>query len=333
MIYFPENGKCGVTDFHGVHDKDNDLSQFSSSRQLSSLVYQHPSSGDGSEDHHHFRTLAACSGTYKTVEFIIVNDATQWAFWKNSTETNTAAIFNVAAGYYSNTQFSVCLNYVLVGQISYSQGLEPSGVTYRSCDTPDPGSAVSTCSCVGCDATTCCNPKSTLSVEVDTSLLLSTFSTTFMYSRFAALKAIFKSDIDNIYLFTQRDFASSTIGLAYVGTFCLNSQSARNGGVVQATSTVTGFIAQIFAHEAGHNWGMQHDSASGFIMASSGSRTSYGTTFSSTSIAYFNSFYSSSYLPLTNGWRHCLENSPNTSAVSPFCGNGIIDGGEQCDAG
>jgi hypothetical protein len=159
-----------------------------------------------------------------------------------------------------------------------------------------------------------------------------------MASRFTRITAIFGSDVDNMALFTQRDFDGSTVGFAWIGTFC--STTRYGGSINQATTTVTGWIAQIFAHETGHNWGMQHDSASGFIMNPSSDSSDVPTMFSSTSIGYLNTFYSSTYLPLTNSYRHCLENvggAGNSGAAynnpGQYCGNGILEGTEQCDAG
>ena len=64
-----------------------------------------------------------------------------------------------------------------------------------------------------------CDADSTSSDEVHTSLMLSTFSD-WLTGNKAALESIYGQTIDNALLFSGLDFASSTVGLAGMGTMC-----------------------------------------------------------------------------------------------------------------
>jgi hypothetical protein len=55
-------------------------------------------------------------------------------------------------------------------------------------------------------------------------------------------------------LFTGKDMAGSTAGIAYIGVICYSPQFSFN--VVQSYGSLTGGI---FAHEVGHNMGATHD--------------------------------------------------------------------------
>ena len=85
---------------------------------------------------------------------------------------------------------------------------------------------------------------------------------------------------------TKRDFAGSTIGLAYVGAICTSSKYH----VLQEWSgNNTNYTLQVMAaHEIGHNLNLSHDVSSGFIMSPSVASTS---TWSPVSLSTLNSFY------------------------------------------
>jgi Metallo-peptidase family M12 len=64
------------------------------------------------------------------------------------------------------------------------------------------------------------------------------------------------------YIFTGKDMTGTTVGIAYVGSVCYDSNYAQ--GVVQLYGDLT---PNIFAHELGHTLGSPHDTASpGSIM-------------------------------------------------------------------
>ncbi|TFK08182.1 Disintegrin and metalloproteinase domain-containing protein 9 [Platysternon megacephalum] len=120
-----------------------------------------------------------------------------------------------------------------------------------------------------------------------------------------------------------------TAGMAYVGTVCSKSHA---GGINVFGQISVQMFASIMAHELGHNLGMNHDDervcqcgAESCIMNSgaSGSRN-----FSSCSAEDFEK------LTLNKGGS-CLLNVPNPDETYsiPFCGNKLVDAGEECDCG
>ncbi|KAK2508901.1 hypothetical protein MC885_005722, partial [Smutsia gigantea] len=121
---------------------------------------------------------------------------------------------------------------------------------------------------------------------------------------------------DSAQLVLKKGFGG-TAGMAFVGTF---------GQITVET------FASIVAHELGHNLGMNHDDgrdcsceAKSCIMNSgaSGSRN-----FSSCSAEDFEK------LTLNRG-GNCLLNipKPDEAYSAPFCGNKLVDAGEECDCG
>uniref|UniRef100_A0A8B9P5C7 ADAM metallopeptidase domain 9 n=1 Tax=Apteryx owenii TaxID=8824 RepID=A0A8B9P5C7_APTOW len=120
-----------------------------------------------------------------------------------------------------------------------------------------------------------------------------------------------------------------TAGMAYVGTVCSKSHA---GGINVFGRISIQMFASIVAHELGHNLGMNHDDervchcgASSCIMSSgaSGSRN-----FSSCSAEDFEK------LTLNKGGS-CLLNvpKPDETYSVPYCGNRLVDAGEECDCG
>nr|XP_020019999.1 disintegrin and metalloproteinase domain-containing protein 9 [Castor canadensis] len=120
-----------------------------------------------------------------------------------------------------------------------------------------------------------------------------------------------------------------TAGMAFVGTVCSRSHA---GGINVFGQITVETFASIVAHELGHNLGMNHDDgrdcfcgAKSCIMNSgaSGSRN-----FSSCSAEDFEK------LTLNKG-GNCLLNipKPDEAYSAPFCGNKLVDPGEECDCG
>uniref|UniRef100_A0A8D0H267 ADAM metallopeptidase domain 9 n=1 Tax=Sphenodon punctatus TaxID=8508 RepID=A0A8D0H267_SPHPU len=120
-----------------------------------------------------------------------------------------------------------------------------------------------------------------------------------------------------------------TAGMAYVGTVCSKSHA---GGINVFGQISVQMFASIVAHELGHNLGMNHDDdrvcycgAESCIMNSgaSGSRN-----FSSCSEEDFEK------LTLNKGGS-CLLNVPRPDEAYsvPYCGNKLVDAGEECDCG
>ncbi|KAI6650211.1 hypothetical protein LOD99_6128 [Oopsacas minuta] len=137
---------------------------------------------------------------------------------------------------------------------------------------------------------------------------------------------------DNAQLITGIDQpSSSVVGMAPVGSMCFDS----SGGVNRDTSGNNAIsIASTVSHEMGHNFGMQHDeerscyscaSDNGCIMNAVGSGLPV-TLFSTCSV---NDLSAS----LEEGVGFCIYNEPERLATDPFCGNGFVEEGEQCDCG
>ncbi|XP_053603885.1 disintegrin and metalloproteinase domain-containing protein 10 [Plodia interpunctella] len=163
------------------------------------------------------------------------------------------------------------------------------------------------------------------------------------------------------YVFTYRDFTGGTLGLAWVasasgasGGICekYKTYTETIGGMYQSTkrSLNTGIITFVnynsrvppkvsqltLAHEIGHNFGSPHDYPSecrpggqqgNFIMfasATSGDRPN-NSRFSSCSVGNISAVLDA----VRDGRkRNCL-----TASAGAFCGNKIVEDGEECDCG
>ena len=162
-----------------------------------------------------------------------------------------------------------------------------------------------------------------------TSINAVTMLDNFLAYRTASLMNIFH---DNAQMITGLNFNGSTIGLAPLEGMCAQFDS---GGVNQYGGAIVADTASTVSHELGHNLGMEHDNiscncadADGCIMAASAPDIA-PTLWSSCSKANLARF-------LQEGGGRCLSNLPtqtlgNTS--SPACGNGVVEGAEQCDCG
>ncbi|XP_013165147.1 PREDICTED: disintegrin and metalloproteinase domain-containing protein 10 [Papilio xuthus] len=163
------------------------------------------------------------------------------------------------------------------------------------------------------------------------------------------------------YVFTYRDFTGGTLGLAWVasasgasGGICekYKTYTETNGGMYQSTkrSLNTGIITFVnynsrvppkvsqltLAHEIGHNFGSPHDYPSEcrpggqqgnyimFASATSGDRPNNGR-FSACSIGNISAVLDA---VREERKRNCL-----TASEGAFCGNKIVEAGEECDCG
>lgn len=163
------------------------------------------------------------------------------------------------------------------------------------------------------------------------------------------------------YVFTYRDFTGGTLGLAWVasasgasGGICekYKTYTETIGGMYQSTkrSLNTGIITFVnynsrvppkvsqltLAHEIGHNFGSPHDypaecrpggPAGNYIMfasATSGDRPN-NSRFSQCSVGNISAVLDA----VRDGRkRNCL-----TASAGAFCGNKIVEAGEECDCG
>ncbi|KAJ7344759.1 hypothetical protein JRQ81_000709 [Phrynocephalus forsythii] len=129
------------------------------------------------------------------------------------------------------------------------------------------------------------------------------------------------------HLFVYKHFGVD-VGLSFVGTICDSSWAS----AVEAFTTSSLFsFALTFAHQLGHNLGMQHDekyctcSQHSCIMAPLQSNTS----------KFSNCSYHSFSKLMDSGRKECLLIPPEHEKLYEHknCGNSVVESGEQCDCG
>ncbi|XP_068166633.1 disintegrin and metalloproteinase domain-containing protein 9 isoform X2 [Antennarius striatus] len=131
---------------------------------------------------------------------------------------------------------------------------------------------------------------------------------------------------DSAQLILKKGFGV-TAGMAFVSTVCSRSHGA---GINAFTNNNVPMFASIVAHELGHNLGMNHDDGRSCncdaCIMNSGATGS--TNFSSCSADDFEKMI------LSTG-RTCLLNVPRPDEAysAPYCGNRLVDMGEECDCG
>ncbi|XP_065179007.1 SCO-spondin-like [Sycon ciliatum] len=138
---------------------------------------------------------------------------------------------------------------------------------------------------------------------------------------------------DNAQLMSGIDFAGFSTGFTPMSGMCSLTRSA---GVNQDTASAFSAVAGTMAHEMGHSLGMRHEyyrvctctvssSDGGCIMATHNSRI-LPLVWSDCSRYDLSMF-------LSRGAGFCMDNQPTTLFGDPVCGNGFVEGTEQCDCG
>uniref|UniRef100_A0A671UP21 ADAM metallopeptidase domain 9a n=1 Tax=Sparus aurata TaxID=8175 RepID=A0A671UP21_SPAAU len=133
---------------------------------------------------------------------------------------------------------------------------------------------------------------------------------------------------DSAQLILKKSFGG-TAGMAYVSTVCSRSHG---GGINAFTNRNIPAFASIVAHELGHNLGMNHDDGRTCTCPDQACIMNSGATgsmnFSSCSADDFEKM-----ILLTGGT--CLLNVPRPDEAysAPYCGNRLVDMGEECDCG
>ncbi|XP_052097567.1 disintegrin and metalloproteinase domain-containing protein 10-like isoform X2 [Mytilus californianus] len=167
------------------------------------------------------------------------------------------------------------------------------------------------------------------------------------------------------YIFTYRDFTQGTLGLAWVGSsgqasggICEKYKSFPEGGKQVMKSLNTGIVTLVnygddvaprvsqltFAHEVGHNFGSPHDSGQQCAPYGTGaSDASQGNYIMYASATKGNQPHNDEFSPCSKdnmtrvmdavfngryGKVNCFQNDN-----AAFCGNSIVEAGEECDCG
>ncbi|KAM7415465.1 hypothetical protein PAMA_017801 [Pampus argenteus] len=133
---------------------------------------------------------------------------------------------------------------------------------------------------------------------------------------------------DSAQLILKKSFGL-TAGMAFISTVCSRSHG---GGINAFNNNNVPSFASIVAHELGHNLGMNHDDGRSCSCPASACIMNSGATgsrnFSSCSADDFEKM-----ILLTGGT--CLLNVPRPDEAysAPYCGNRLVDVGEECDCG
>ncbi|GBG25286.1 Zinc metalloproteinase-disintegrin-like [Hondaea fermentalgiana] len=334
-----EPGHCGITDanekkldvsgsniiFHRdlAHDHDH-----AHSEHVHDHVHVHEAAHAGKSGRvlaeEELKTDAADTkrklATNRNVDILVFNDKLRYDEYGYGIFANTAYIVSLVADLYEDLPGDNVININLVATFVFTEE-DPWTISMTN------GGA---------------------SVDADT--LLNLFSD-YMGEKDDDVSAFVTGEEDHAMLLSGYDFydddASSdgVVGLAWVGGLCKEGATgplpapaaARYTGITQADFDDEKYVANIFAHELGHNLGMQHTNVES---------TDYAPNSPCNAAADEVMDPSASYEPEWSSCTHeywqakldgdmtydatCTEAASDT-IVAGLCGNGVVDPGEDCD--
>nr|XP_056707881.1 disintegrin and metalloproteinase domain-containing protein 20-like [Euleptes europaea] len=129
------------------------------------------------------------------------------------------------------------------------------------------------------------------------------------------------------HLFVYKRFGDA-LGLAFIGTVCWNAYSSAVNAYVSSSLF---HFTNTFTHEQGHILGMYHDVAHCKCERGSCIMSAYH----SNSDKFSNCSYKAFYNLMKSGGARCLFSAghPDKRYKLPYCGNRVVEHGEQCDCG
>ncbi|XP_032918661.1 disintegrin and metalloproteinase domain-containing protein 20-like [Catharus ustulatus] len=133
---------------------------------------------------------------------------------------------------------------------------------------------------------------------------------------------------DVAHLFALQWFGGS-LGLAYIGTVCDSHWAA---AVISFTETKLSGVFVTFVHELGHNLGMLHDKPGCYCKR----KTCIMYENNADTDAFSDCSYKEYFQLVVNG-APCLRKPPEPGTFytgkREYCGNKVVESGEQCDCG
>jgi hypothetical protein len=149
--------------------------------------------------------------------------------------------------------------------------------------------------------------------------------TTWVNANRAALTTMVGHPFDHAMLITGLPFAAPFRELAFVGSTCTNNSTS---AISFSNDLSIDGLGVLIAHAIGHSLSATHDATGTYVMSPYGVPAPMSLpAFSPASITAFQNYLA------TLGTNSCLSDLPPANATSPHCGDGVVQGSEQCDPG